>query len=153
MGDFDTVTVRGAPYVCAAGHDMTGDTLQTKDLGCTVGHVEIGDVGSRVMMRPGSWSEPLLPGFTGTIQVYMECRQCPALVHLPTGNVLQMWFEVEIEIVDDIVQRIARISTPNDEQIADYREHFGANQIEGPMPLEAALDRCCDLRGRPRLPR
>ncbi len=153
MGNFDTVTARGPAYVCADGHDMTNEILQTKDLGCTVGHAQIGDVGSKVTMTPGNWGEPLLPGFTGTIHVYTDCQRCPALIHLQTANVLDMWFEVEIEIVDDVVQRITRISEPTEAQIVAYREHWGEQQLEGPMSFADALDRSCDLRGRPRVRR
>jgi hypothetical protein len=130
--------------LCSEGHDVADEGLQTKDLGCTMGHAEI--VGGKLIYRPGNWGEPLTPPVRACLLACCVCRRCPAFVQRGTLNVVGTWVEFEIDVVDDEVRSITRVSESTAEFLENGPRRDHLQGCLGPMSFEAAL-RWCE-RGR-----
>ena len=144
MGLFDYVTVRDPRFACSEGHDLSDEEFQTKDLGCTMGSATIGvDRGEArlVIDEDGGYGDtPRLP-FLGRICVYCVCRRCPAFVQAATGNLCPSGVTFEVEVIDDIVRSITRVSETTSEFLANEPRKSYMVGCEGPMSYEAAKAR------------
>lgn len=123
MGLYDTVEVRDPRFVCSEGHDLGYEEFQTKDLGCTMGWSAITSNGdpsqTRLTVHSGGWGDqPRLP-YLGCMYICCSCSRCPAFVQAGTGNFCPTGVEFEVEVVDNIVRAIKRVS----ESTADYLEN------------------------------
>jgi hypothetical protein len=132
MGDYDNIRVVGEWCRCSEGHDLRGELLQTKDLGCTMGDWIIDD---HLHGEPGQWGDPVEQPVTGTLSAYTFCRECPAFVQLGTWNILSPWVEFELELDAGRLIAARRISEPSAEWIASER---AAGSL-GPMTEAQAI--------------
>jgi hypothetical protein len=146
MGDYDMVVARDPRLVCSEGHDVTDEGLQTKDLGCTMGHAEI--VGDKLLYWPGHWGEPLAPPVRACLRVCCTCRRCPAFIQRETLNVVGTWVEFEIDVVDDEVRSITRVSESTAEFLENEPRSDHMQGCLGPMPYEAAYEAAAVRRSR-----
>ena len=137
MGFYDTVHVTSPLFVCSEGHDMRGEQFQTKDLGETMGHATIG---TKLELDLGDWNAPVASLFTGTIDIYTSCRQCPAFVQAKTWNVLDAWVEFEVTIAADVVTNVWRRSPSTAEWIASKPTTPYMADAYGPMPHAEAQE-------------
>lgn len=107
MGLFDRVSV-DERFTCSEGHDLTDEEWQSKDFGETMGNVEI--AGDEIIIHDGGWgcvpARPLL----GRFSIYCSCSRCPAFVQDVTFNLCPLGVEYEIEMVDDKIRSIKRVS-------------------------------------------
>lgn len=134
MGLFDYVHVTGPAFVCSEGHALAGEEFQSKDFGCTMGHVAIGSVGSAVMMDDGGYGAAMVPGLTDYIEVYGDCTQCPAFVQTGTGNLVPVWCNFKVHVVKDVVQSIERTSPTTAEFLESTPKQPYMVGCFGPMP-------------------
>jgi hypothetical protein len=135
VGVFDYVRVEGEAFRCSEGHDLAGEEFQTKDLGCTMGQWLIGE---RFSGKDGGYGEaPELP-FIGRIHIYSGCRQCPALVQAGTMNLCETPVGFVVEIVDDLVRKVRRVSPDTATFLAEYAQEEFMRGCYGPMPYGEA---------------
>ena len=137
MGDFDVIIIRDPRFVCSEGHHVGDESLQTKDLGCTMGDAEI--VGGKLVYRPGNWGEPLETPVRVCLQAYCVCRRCPAFVQPGTFNLVGTWVEFEVDVVDDVVRSVTRVSESTAEFLENEPRLDHMQGCLGPMSFEAAL--------------
>ncbi len=131
MGCFDYVEVDREEFKCSEGHVLEGAEFQTKDLGCTMGHWIIGET---LTGEDGGWGEDTPRPFTGTVDIYASCEECPAFIQAKTFNLCDHWVEFRVEIVEDIVRKVTRTSPPTSEWIeTEPKEKWMAGCL-GPMP-------------------
>jgi len=140
MGLFDTVHV-DSRFKCSEGHDLSDEEFQTKDLGCTMGDVFIGD---KLSMTPGDYGYPPRFPFLGRINIYAHCEKCPAFVQAGTGNLCPTGVDFEIEIIDDVVRSFTRVSESTAEFIANEPKKPYMKGCEGPMSYQDAYKRHID---------
>lgn len=145
MGLYDDLTCEDPRFVCSEGHSLASAEFQTKDLGCTMGHATI-DASGEFFYRPGEWGDPEV----GTmIEIYTDCRQCPAFVQADTGNLIDVWVQFDIELADlaeksnpDVytgrVVSVARVSEPTAEWLATTPLKPYMQGCAGPMPWAEA---------------
>lgn len=140
MGTYDRVTCSDPRIVCSEGHDLRGtdNDLQTKDLGCTMGWAEISD--GRLVFKNGDYGEPLPRPFTGVFTAYCACRRCPAFVQAGTRNIVECWVHFEIDVVDDVVRDIRRVSPSTADWLVSEPNEPWMIDCEGPMSWEAAWE-------------
>jgi hypothetical protein len=150
MGMFDTVTVRDdSRFSCSDGHLLYAEEFQTKDLGCTMGFATVfvdNDAQTRMHTQPGSWDTPVTIPLLGRFEIYCDCHQCPAFVQVPTGNVCPVSVEFMLEIVDNVVRKVTRVSPGTAEFLADEPKKPYMVGCEGPMSFEAAELRAREIR-------
>lgn len=134
MGLYDSVRLRGPKFVCSEGHDLSAEEFQTKDLGQTMGEWEIGE---RLVGEFGDYRRdaPSLP-FSGQLDAYASCRQCPAFVQPVTGNMLDCWVEFRLSIVNNSVVAVERISPSTAKWLESDDEYM--RKAFGPMSTEEA---------------
>lgn len=144
MGLFDYVTVDHPSFVCSEGHDLRGAEFQTKDLGETMGHAY---VGSWIDFIHGGWGPDQVGSITGEIEVYCSCHQCPVYIQARTGNLMDIWCEFTVEIVEDIVRSVKRTSESTADWLASIPNLKYMEGAEGPMAFaEASVKRREALR-------
>jgi len=145
MGLFDTVTVRDARFVCSEGHDLSGEEFQTKDLGCTMGSAAIDTVSApdtkHLTLYGGGWNRPPRLPFLGRIHVYCSCSSCPAFVQAGTGNLCPTNVTFEVEVIDDMVRAITRVSESTADFLVNEPQKPYMVGCEGPMSHEEARRR------------
>lgn len=143
MGLFDYVSVTGDVYRCSEGHDLCDEEFQTKDLGCTMGDASIG---SHIDIRDGGWGDTQPRPFSGTIEIYAECRRCPAFVQAETFNTHPVSVDFSVEILDDEVKKVTRTSKTSAEQIAEAPTLEYMPNCRGPMSHADAKRRLIDRK-------
>ncbi|AKV00175.1 hypothetical protein AKJ09_06838 [Labilithrix luteola] len=143
MGLYDQITVIGDWCRCSEGHDLRGEPLQTKDLGCTMGDWILAE---DLRGEPGHHGDPVKMPLSGTLSAYTFCRECPSFLQRETWNVLSAWVEFEIDLDAGRLIAVWRISEPS----ADWIERERAAGSIGPMPLAQAVEECTARRERPR---
>jgi hypothetical protein len=136
MGLYDHISVSGPEFVCSEGHDLSGEGFQSKDFGCTMGHVAVSADG--VTMESGGWGDDVSRPLLGRFYVYGPCTQCPAFVQAKTRNIVECSVEFEVDIVDDKVRSITRISPSTPEFLADTPRQEWMRGCTGPLPYEEA---------------
>lgn len=143
MGLFDYVSCDHPAFVCSEGHDLRDEEFQTKDLGCTMGSASIGN---GIDIRDGGWGETQPRPFTGTIEVYTDCKKCPAFVQNETFNMHPVSVEFDVQIVADDVVSIKRTSAATAEQLAQAPRLDYMPDCRGPMKYEDAYRRHIDRK-------
>lgn len=150
MGLFDTIKIDDDPrFVCSEGHLLYGEEFQTKDLGCTMGHAFIDVVGhdvSRMRFYDGGYGDPVQQPLLGRFDIYCNCRQCPAFVQAKTANVCPVTVDFEVEVVDDVVRAVKRISATTAHFLENEPKQKYMAGCEGPMTYEAAVARSVEIR-------
>lgn len=134
MGLYDTVHAHGPEFVCDQGHAI-GD-MQTKDLGQTMGVATIED--GRIAFRDGGWGGAPTEPITETIRIYGDCGECPAFVQPKTGNLVTLWVEFKIVLVEGRIVWLKRISETRDEFLARVPNEPYMKGCLGPMTHEEA---------------
>lgn len=132
MGLFDCVSVSGKQFACADGHSVEGCDFQTKDLGCTMGSAHVSDM---LTLQSGKYGCAPRQPFTGVIEIYSTCEQCPAAVQRGTGNILGTCVEFEVEIFRNTVTNLKLVSRPSAEQLAEQIAKYDG---VGPMSFREA---------------
>jgi hypothetical protein len=143
VGLFDYVECDRPEFVCTEGHDLRGEEFQTKDLGETMGSAHIGD---RLDLRDGGWGESMSRPFSGTIEVYANCRRCPAFVQAETFNTHPVGVMFDVEIADDVVVKVTRTGKTSAEQLAEAPTLDYMPGCRGPMSYEDAKRRQMDRK-------
>ena len=133
MGLYDRIHVPrdDARFHCSEGHAL--DELQSKDFGETMGDVHI--AGDTIRTAAGDWGREDRPDhpLNGRFLCYSDCTACPAFV-TPNGNIVQPWVEFEMEIVDDEIRRVERVSRSTAEWLeTEPRETYMRDAV-GPLP-------------------
>ena len=138
MGMYDTVIV-GDGFFCSAGHDLSNQDFQTKDLGETMGTWHLGKYLSGT---PGGYGDPVdEKGFTGLISIYTSCTDCPAFVQGSTFNVIDHSVEFEVQLVAGCPVSIKMVSESVDAFIRNTpRQPWMRNAYLGPMPHRKARE-------------
>ena len=147
MGDFDMVECVDPRFVCSEGHRPDGH-FQTKDLGQTRGGWQIVD--GRLTGEFGGQGEPVARPISGRLTIYTDCHECPAFIQGGTNNVITCWVEFEVEVVDDEVRSVTRVSPSTAEYLEQTPQEPWMKWTaggEGPMSFKTAIKRCRDLRG------
>lgn len=143
MGLFDTVRCTHGSFVCSEGHDLSSQDFQTKDLGQTMGNWSISHI---LEGKDGGWGEEITRPFLGRINVYGDCPRCPALVQAGTMNFCPTAVEFEVEIVDDIVRSVKRISEDTQKQLQTEKQQPWMEDCYGPMDYDEAYKLHCSPR-------
>lgn len=138
MGLYDHVSVSGPEFVCSEGHDLSVREFQSKEFGCTMGHVAISAEG--VTLEPGGWGDPISRPLLGRFYVYSSCTLCPAFVQARTHNLIECSVEFEIEVVDDRVRSIKRISQTTADFLLKTPKEDWMKDCKGPMPHADAYE-------------
>ena len=147
MGLFDRVVVPDPRMVCSEGHSLSDYEFQTYDLGRTNGDAEITD--GRLSFQDGGNGHPVTMPFTGRLNVYTDCEQCPAFVQAETMNLCMAWVEFEIDLQDGVVTSIRRVSQPTAEWLAEVPSLPHMHGALGPMSAyDAALVHLSAVRAR-----
>lgn len=117
MGLFDYVTVSDPRFVCTEGHALGEVEFQTKDLGCTMGTWRIHD--GKISGEDGGYGDGCAAeNFTGIVEFYGPCRECPSFVQAKTLNFVPRSLLFEIEIVRGSVVGFKNLS----ETLAEFLE-------------------------------
>lgn len=153
MGMFDYVSVNDARFVCSEGHPMSDASsvygkFQTKDFECTLGEIVI--AGGRVSFEEGPVGWPHEGIYHGTFRCYAACVQCPGFVQLPTGNLIDLLVEFEVEVAGNVIFGVRRVSDPLAKWLAEEPTKPWMTQHEGPMPFEDAVRRHQEIAFAPR---
>lgn len=137
MGLYDTLVIDDERCVCSEGHGLSDVEFQTKDLGETMGHWTIS--GGRVFGQAGGWGvEPDVP-LNEKLEVYTSCPKCPAFVQAGTGNLVDCPVDFEIEIRDNVVQSMKRVSPDTAEFVRTTPVQPWMQGCAGPMAYELAF--------------
>lgn len=139
MGLFDSVMCLSPEFMCSEGHSLNDEVFQTKDLGQTMGEAVIAQDGRftftpDLLFSDGTASAPI----TDTISVYSTCRKCPVFVQANTFNLVACWVEFEIEIVDDQVRSVRRVSQDTATWLQETPTKTWMKSCLGPMTYEEA---------------
>lgn len=146
MGLYDHVHIAGPDlrFVCSEGHDVTGEEFQSKDWGCTMGDVHI--AGDAIGHESGGYGDDVKRPYLGRFYVYCTCTQCPAFVQnwqRPDGsrchNVIDMSVTFELEVVDDKIRNVKRVSTSTADWLRDEPTKEYMRDAIGPMPRAQAV--------------
>lgn len=143
MGLFDRVYCNRPEFVCSEGHDLSDAEFQTKDLGETMGSATIDD---RFDFNDGGWGDPIARPFTGDIEVYSDCHQCPAFVQAETFNLHPVSVEFVVRVESDAVVLVTRTSASTVEQIEQAPKLDYMPNCRGPMSYEDAQKRHMDRK-------
>lgn len=135
MGLFDVVHTERAEFQCSEGHDLNGEEFQTKDLGRTMGTWAIADV---IDGTPGGYGDPPRRPLLARLFVYATCERCPAFVQANTFNLCPCGVEFEVEVVDDVVRAIRRVSPSTAEWLESEPKEAYMVGCYGPMPFAEA---------------
>lgn len=136
MGCFDYVSVSDPQFKCSEGHDLSGSEFQTKDLGETMGDSSIDD--GVLTYQPGRWGDPEPNPFTGTIEIYTSCQQCPAFVQNKTWNEVATWVEFSVVVKENAIRSVTMTSDPTHVQVATAKTTPYMLDAHGPMTYAEA---------------
>lgn len=135
MGMFDYVKTDHPAFVCSEGHVLT--EFQTKSFESTLGDVIIGADGT-VTYGDGPCGSPWPSAkpYLGRANVYTDCCDCPCFVAAGTFNICPVWVEFDVEIVDNRVRSIERVSPATPDFI---RQEAGKPYMQGAIgPMSVA---------------
>lgn len=139
MGLYDYVKCDDPRFICSEGHDLCHEQFQTKDLGCTMGESTICD--GRLTIDDGGWGEsPTMP-FSGVIELYCDCKQCPAFVQDGTFNLISTWVEFSATVEADLVTEVKRTSISTAEFVKSEPLKPHMRGCAGPMSYTEAYKR------------
>jgi hypothetical protein len=136
MGCFDTLNCSGPEFVCSENHDLSIEEFQTKDLGETMGDFNIS--GNVLTGMDGEWGDFVMFPFTGELNIYCTCTQCPAFVQAKTHNLVGCGVEFKVELVGNQVVKVTRTSTPTEDWVLEEPKLPWMENCLGPMPWEEA---------------
>jgi hypothetical protein len=134
MGLFDYVHVKpdDARFVCSEGHSLSGQEFQSKDFGCTMGDVTI--IGNQIVLEDGGYGDSPKHPLLGRFYVYCSCHQCPVFVQANSGNLCDVECTFEIEVVDDVIRSVKRVSASTADWLASEPQREWMKNCHGPMP-------------------
>src|SRR5690554_3336352 len=101
-------------------------------------------IGRRISIRDGGWGDTQPCPFSGTIEVYTNCRECPVFVQNETFNLHPVSVEFTVEIVNDEVRSVTRTSKSSAEQIAEVPTLEYMLDCRGPFDYRTANKRHID---------
>ncbi len=139
MGMFDSAYCVGPEFVCTAGHDLSEEEFQTKDLDCSLAIIRI--EGGRAWYVSGGIDEIPNAAITETLCLNCVCSSCEAFVQAGTGNLIGVYVTFEVDVDAGIVKAIRRVSPPSAEQLAETPRQEWMAGCEGPMPYAEAKER------------
>lgn len=138
MGMFDYARVSGEVFRCSEGHDLTGEEFQTKDLQCIMGTAHIDEDGP-FRFEYGGWGPDDFPkNFTGKVEVYACCPECPAFVQAGTLNLCDRSVAFSVSIFVDSVESVKREGGTLAEWIASEQSEAWMAGAMGPIPRDEA---------------
>jgi hypothetical protein len=72
------------------------------------------------------------------VEVYCDCRQCPAFVQFGTGNLISCSVVFNVELDGNTVKSVTRTSPDTDDWVRDEPRKDYMKRGEGPMSYDAA---------------
>lgn len=137
MGLFDYVHCKDPRFTCSEGHALDAAEFQTKDLGCTMGDSFL-EADGVLAFDDGGWGDPPPMPLNATIEIYCDCRQCPALVQRGTDNLIPTGVDFAVTFVDGRATDVRRTSLATAEQLATTALKPYMAGCAGPMPYADA---------------
>jgi hypothetical protein len=131
---FDYVKCRDSRMVCSEGHDLQDCEFQTKSLDCTMDTYYI----SGNELSPGPGAPPFSKPYLGRLEMYAECRLCPAFVQAKTSNLISCPVDFEVEVIDNKVRAITRTSPSTKEWLEATPRETWMKGCQGPMTWDEA---------------
>jgi hypothetical protein len=141
MGLFDRVHVSpdDTRFRCSEDHRLDHE-LQSKDFGSTMGEVYVD--GRAIRLAPGGAGDDEAPPprpLNRRFRCYTSCAACPAFV-TPDGDLVEPWVELELEIVDDVIVEVARISASTAAWLEAQPAEAYLRDAVGPLPRGEARE-------------
>ena len=85
-------------------------------------------------MDNGGWGESPRHPLLGRFRVYSACHQCPVFVQAGTGNLCDVECTFEIEVVDDVIRSVKRVSESTADWLVNEPRREWMKGCFGPMP-------------------
>ena len=134
MGMFDYVKVSGESFRCSEGHDLAGEAFQTKDLQCIMGTAHVDESGP-FRFEYGGWGPDDFPAnFSGEVEIYAGCPECPAFVQGGTLNFCDRSVDFTVRVVEGRVVKVTRHGGTLAEWVAQEQKQPWMAGALGPIP-------------------